>query len=309
MFPTVFEIFGEPVSSYFSLLLVGFALATMFAARRARATGLDREVMIDLGLYSLIWGVLGGRALHVIADGQFTNYVYSCIDPSKVAWQIAEEQCAAIPGIWDEAAQVCHAAERNCFAMFAFWQGGLAYYGGLIAALAFGLHFMRKERFPVGKGADFVACGIALGLFFGRMGCFFGGCCFGSPTDSVFGLSFPPNSPASEVQWREGTLPSMHHASLPVHPTQLYEALGCLALSAILFLVVEPRKRFDGQVMLVFLAAYSALRFGIEFLRADDRGAVLGLSTSQWISVAVTALVVVAWRRLARAGLPAAVPA
>lgn len=288
MHPTVVELFGEPVSSYFTLLLVGFALATFLTARRAGSMGLDREVMIDLGLYSLIWGVLGGRALHVLADGQLSNYVYSCLDPSKVVWHIPREQCASIPGVWDEAASVCHAVERNCFAAFAFWQGGLAYYGGLIAALAFGLWFMRKENFPVGKGADFVACGIALGLFFGRMGCFFGGCCFGSPTDSAFGLSFPPGSPASETQWREGLLRSVHQASLPVHPTQLYEAVACLALAAFLYLWVEPRKRFDGQVMLTFLGGYSVIRFAVEFLRADDRGAALGLSTSQWISVAAT---------------------
>jgi len=293
--PTIVELFGEPVSSYFSLLLVGFALATLLAARRARATGYDREVMIDLGLYSLIWGVLGGRVLHVLADGQLSNYVYSCLDPSKVAWHIPQDQCAAAEGLWDAAAGVCRATERNCFAVFAFWQGGLAYYGGLIAALAFGLHFLRKENFPVGKGADFVACGVALGLFFGRMGCFFGGCCFGSPTDSSFGMSFPAGSPASEAQWRLGQLDSIHHASLPVHPTQLYEAISCLVLAAILYFVVEPRKRFDGQVMLVFLAGYSAIRFAIEFLRADDRGGVAGISTSQWISVAATALVVAVW--------------
>ena len=67
MFPTIIEVFGEPLSSYFTLLLLGFALATFLAARRAEATGLDREVMIDVGLYSLIWGVIGG-ALFMVSD-------------------------------------------------------------------------------------------------------------------------------------------------------------------------------------------------------------------------------------------------
>ena len=120
MHPTVFVLFGEPVSSYFTLLLIGFALATWLCARRAEAMGLDREIMIDLGLYSLIWGVVGGRALHVIADGHFWNYVYSCVDPSKVNWRVTQEQCALVPGRWDEAAQVCHAIERNCLAAFEF---------------------------------------------------------------------------------------------------------------------------------------------------------------------------------------------
>lgn len=303
MHPTVVEILGEPVSSYFTLLLIGFGFATWFAARRAESMGFDREIMIDLGLYSLIWGVIGGRVLHVFADGQLHNYIYACLDPSRVVWQITQEECRVAEGVWDAAASVCHARERNCFAVLAFWQGGLAYYGGLIAALAFGIHFLRKEKFPVGKGVDFVGCGIALGLFFGRMGCFFGGCCFGAPTHSHLGLSFPPWSPASESQWREGLLERPSLPSLPVHPTQLYEAAGCLAIAGLLYFWVEPKKRFDGQVMLVFLAAYAALRFGLEFLRADDRGAVLGISTSQWISVVAVIAVAAVWKRVSR-GMP-----
>jgi phosphatidylglycerol:prolipoprotein diacylglycerol transferase len=296
VFPTIVELFGEPVSSYFTLLLVGFALATWLAARRTQAMGFDREIMIDLGLYSLIWGVIGGRILHVFADGHLSNYVYSCIDPSKVVWRITAAQCVEANGIWDTAASVCHASERNCFAALEFWRGGLAYYGGLIAALAFGLYFMKKERFPVGKGSDFVACGIALGLFFGRVGCFLGGCCFGAPHDGPLAVSFPRWSPASEEQWRLGLLADQSLPSLPVHPTQLYEAVGCLVIAACLYFYVEPRKRFDGQVMLVFLAAYAGLRFGLEFLRADERGALFGLATSQWISVVAVVLVAAAWR-------------
>lgn len=296
MFPTIIEVFGEPLSSYFTLLLLGFALATFLAARRAEATGLDREVMIDVGLYSLIWGVIGGRVLHVFADGHFWNYVYACVDPSKVVWRVTEAQCAEAEGAWDVAAGVCHASSRNCFAAFEFWRGGLAYYGGLIAALAFGLYFMKKERFPVGKGADFVASGIALGLFYGRMGCFLGGCCFGAPHAGHLGLSFPGWSPASEEQWRSGLLAAPSLPSLPVHPTQLYEAIGCLLIAGYLYFFVEPRKRFDGQVMLVFLAAYAGLRFMLEYLRADERGAWFGLATSQWISVFAVLAVMAVWR-------------
>lgn len=127
------------------------------------------------------------------------------------------------------------------------------------------------------------------------MGCFLGGCCFGAPHDGPLSVSFPAWSPASEAQWRSGLLahPSAH--SLPVHPAQLYEALGCLVLAGYLYFWREPRKRFDGQVMLETLAGYAVLRFGLEFLRADDRGALLGLSTSQWISVAAVLAVAATW--------------
>jgi len=139
---------------------------------------------------------------------------------------------------------------------------------------------------------------IPFGLFFGRLGCFFGGCCFGTVTDHPLGISFPAYSAASDKHLRDGLLASKALPSLPVHATQLYEAAGCLLLAAVLALYVHPRKRFDGQVMLCFLGGYAVLRFLIEIVRDDDRGAVLGLSTSQWIGVAILAGVAAAWLKL-----------
>lgn len=300
MYPTLIEVFGQPLPAYFTFLLLGFGLAIGLAQRQARRFGLDHDTAIDLGLYALVWGVLGGRVLHVLADGYFWDYVHLCTDPSQVAWQITEARCAQVEGLWDAAAQVCRPAERDCFAWAAFWRGGLAYYGGLLAAGAFGLYFLRKERFPVGKGIDLVGLVIPLGLFFGRLGCFFGGCCFGTTLEAgAFGaVRFPAWSAASESQWKRGLLFEPSEVSLPVHPTQLYEALGCLLIFAVGVLVLQPRKRFDGQMMLFFLGGYALLRFGLEWLRDDDRGALLGLSTSQWIGVAILGLVAWAWPRL-----------
>jgi phosphatidylglycerol:prolipoprotein diacylglycerol transferase len=74
----------------------------------------------------------------------------------------------------------------------------------------------------------------------------------------------------------------------------------------VLGLWLAPRKRFDGQVLLAFLALYAVLRFALEYLRDDDRGALLGLSTSQLIGVAILAGCVAVWARLARGRAPAA---
>ena len=299
MHPRLGEIFGQPLPAYFTMLVIGFGLATWLAARWAKRSGLDHDTMIDLGLFSLIWGVAGARILHVIADGYFWDYVHLCTDPAQVAWHITQAQCTQVEGLWDAEVGVCRPAARDCFAWAAFWRGGLAYYGGLIAAAAFGVWFLRRERFPVLKGVDFVGVGISLGLFWGRMGCFLGGCCFGQVTDDGFPLAvrFPPWSPASEAQWRAEQLDGPHLESLPVHPTQLYEAIGSLAIAAILFFWVHPRKRFDGQVMLAFLGLYAVLRFGLEYIRADDRGALLGLTTSQLIGVVVLGFVAFAWMK------------
>ena len=298
MRPILIELFGEPLPSYFAMLLLGFALAILVGVRWAKRAGYDHETMIDLGLYALIWGVVGSRLMHVVADGYLMDYVHLCTDPSRVAWPITQGQCFAVEGLWDADAAVCRPAARDCFAWAKFWQGGLTYYGGLIAASVFCIHFLKKEGFPVLKGVDIAGMTIPLGLIFGRLGCFLGGCCFGKAVgeDHLFGTRFPEGSPASETHWHAGLLDAPHLESLPVHPTQLYESLGCLAITAILMLVVQPRKRFDGQVMLVFLLLYAALRFVLEFLRDDARGEVLGLSTSQAVSIAMVALVIPLWR-------------
>jgi phosphatidylglycerol:prolipoprotein diacylglycerol transferase len=80
--------------------------------------------------------------------------------------------------------------------------------------------------------------------------------------------------------------------SHPVHPTQIYESAASLAIAAVCLLVVQPRKRYDGQVFGAFLALYAVARFLLEILRRDDRGGVLGLSTSQLIGLALVAAAV-----------------
>jgi phosphatidylglycerol:prolipoprotein diacylglycerol transferase len=300
--PTFGRVFGEPIPAYFALLALGFTLATWLCARWAKRAGLDHDVMIDVGLIAVLAGVAGARVLHVIADGYFWDYVHLCTDPSQVVWRtvVTQRECEDLEGAWDAAAGICRAAERDCFAWAQFWNGGLAYYGGLIAAGVACIWFLRRERFPIGKASDAAAAVIPIGLFFGRLGCFFGGCCFGVTSDHAFALSFPPFSAASEKQFRDGLLESKALASLPVHPAQLYEAAGCLAIAAVLGLWLAPRKRFDGQVLLAFLALYAVLRFGLEYLRDDDRGALLGLSTSQLIGVAILIGCAAVWGRLAR---------
>ncbi len=301
MRPNLFELFGEPVPAYFTLLLIGFGFATWLAARRARQSGRSADTLIDLGLFAVLWGVAGGRVLHVFADGFFWDYVHMCTDPSLVSWHIPPQECAEIPGaVWDAAAQRCHPTEADCFAWAKFWRGGLAYYGGLIGAAGFGLWFLKKERFPVLHGFDLAAMVIPLGLFFGRLGCFFGGCCFGR-VDHEHGLVFPAWSPASRAQWREGVLEHAFHPSHPVLPTQLYEAAGSLAIAAIAMLVIAPRKRFHGQVALFAFGAYAILRFLLEYVRADDRGEwIFGLTTSQLVSLGVFAILAWAWRAFPR---------
>lgn len=296
MHPSLGELFGEPIPAYFSLLMFGYAVAIYNVVRWAKRVGLNHASIIDAGLASILGGVLGGRLLHVFADGYFMDYVHLCTEPALVAWKITQAQCKSAEGLWDVAARVCHPIERDCLAWAKFYNGGLAYYGGLVGGTAAALWVLRRDGLPLLKVVDVTAMGVAMGLFFGRIGCFLAGCCYGVITDHPFGAVFPAWSAASEGQFREGLLSHPAMPSHPVHPTQLYEALGCLFISVALSQWAPRRQRFDGQTGLLFLLAYGALRFALEYLRADDRGLYGGLSTSQWISVAIAVAVFVLWR-------------
>jgi phosphatidylglycerol:prolipoprotein diacylglycerol transferase len=263
------------------LLLVGFTFATVVGALSSKRIGQNPDVFVDLGLSMLIAGVAGARILHVLADGYFWDYVHLCTDPARVAWKITQSQCTRAEGIWDTAAKLCHPAERDCLAALKFYNGGLAYYGGLIGGTASALWILHRDRMPLWKVMDVTFIGVAMGLFFGRIGCFLGGCCYGIITESPFGAVFPAWSAASEGQYREGLL---------AHPGML--------LSVGLSRWSPRRQRFDGQTTLLFLNGYALLRFVVEYLRADDRGGFGGLSTSQWISLVALGVSVPVWRGL-----------
>jgi phosphatidylglycerol:prolipoprotein diacylglycerol transferase len=287
MHPELFHVLGVGFPSYFVLLLSGFVFATTIGVLWARRIGEDPDVIVDLGLAMGLFGVIGARLLHVVADGYFWDYVHLCTHPSLVDWRISQAECAseAYRGVWDAAKGVCHPAESDCLAWAKFWAGGLTYYGGFLGASAAAWILLKRDRFPFWRAADMAGMVIPVGLAFGRMGCLLAGCCFGVRTACPLGMSFPPGSPASEFQWKAGWLSSQHAWSLPVHPTQIYESILCLLIGAFCLVYVHPRKRYDGQVFLAFVALYAVVRFMLEFLRSDDRGGFWGLSTSQIIGL------------------------
>ena len=283
-----------PLPSYFVLLLTGFLFATVMGAAWARRVGQNPDVIVDLGLAMLLAGVAGGRLLHVFADGHFWDYVHLCTDPSQVSWHVTRTQCLGeYKGYWDMAAGVCHPTTKNCFAWAEFYTGGFAYYGGFLLAAPVAWRLLKTDRFPFWKAADMAGMVVPIGLGFGRLGCLLAGCCFGAPASVPWALSFPPGSPASEAQSKAHLLPSIADSSLPVHPTQIYESGASFVLAALLILWFQGRKRYDGQVFVVFVAGYAVIRFLLEFMRDDERGGLLGLSTSQLIGIV---LVVGAYR-------------
>jgi len=299
--PTGVDGMGDLVlPSYFTMLAIGLALAIFLARRWGARQGLDPRLIVDFGIWMALWGIVGSRLLHVIADGYFWDYVHVCTDPSLVDWKVDARECAALQGAWDAAREVCHPIETNCWAWADVTAGGYAYYGGLIAAALFSVYFIRKHRLPGPKMLDMAGWTITLGLAWGRMGCFLASCCFGARTDCPLGVVFPSGSAASRKHWQEGLLDTYRVESLPVHPTQVYESLGSLIIAALVYFAMRPRKRFDGQVFAVAMVAYAVLRFLLEFIRRDDRGSLVGLSTSQLIAIGVVAACSWLWVHLGR---------
>ncbi len=307
--PELFNLFGVGFPAYFVLLVTGFLFATTAGVLWAKRIGQSPDVIVDLSLAMLLSGVAGSRILHVFADGYFWDYVHLCTDPSRVTWPLDAHTClsAAYGGVWDAAAHACHPGHRDCLAWAKFWAGGLTYYGGFIGAAVGAWFLLRRDKFPFWKAADMAGFAIPIGLAFGRMGCLLAGCCFGSVCNLPWALSFPARSPASDEQARDHLLASSHLPSLPVHPTQIYESLGSLGIAVVCLLWMHPRKRYDGQVFVLFLVLYAVVRFLLEVLRRDDRGGAFMLSTSQLIGLAMIGAAVVIHRL--RTGPRAAAPA
>ena len=311
LFTFEFELFGSnytlPFPSYFVLLIAGFLFATVMGAVWARRVGQDPDVIVDLGLATLLAGIVGSRLLHVIADGYFWDYVHLCTDPSKVEWHVSRAQCVEqYAGRWDMVRGLCRPMERDCLAWARFYAGGLTYYGGFIAASLVAYRMLRTDKFPFWKAADMAGMVVPVGIAFGRLGCLFAGCCFGKVTSGPWAMSFPGGSPASDAHYKLRLLPIPGLPSLPVHPTQIYEAALSLAIAAFLILYLHGRKRYDGQVFVLFIVSYAIGRFVLEFFRDDDRGGLLGLSTSQLLGIAFVVVAVRIHRHLSRP--PAAPP-
>jgi len=177
---------------------------------------------------------------------------------------------------------------------------GRAAYGGLLFAIVAAALYLRSAGQPLAPFFDRVAVGTGITFAFVRTGCFLAGCDYGLPTALPWGVRFPPGSLAALDHARRGFVPG-GAASLPVHPTQLYEAaLGAVgAATTGLILARSPRR--DGRAFAAFLIIYACGRFAIELLRGDqDRGHALGLSTAQWVSLAILAVVAIlalAWAR------------
>jgi phosphatidylglycerol:prolipoprotein diacylglycerol transferase len=269
--PVLFNVGGYGLHTYGVAIAVAFLVAIFVGTRTAARTGVDADKVRDLCFWLLVSSLVGARLLFIITN--IPDYVRLCREGG------------------------------DCWRALRVWEGGLVFYGGFFGALVAGVWYMRRVGLPFWRTADILAPSVALGHFFGRLGCWAAGCCWGAESSSRLAVTFPPDSLVFQDYVARGALEATAAHTPPVHPVQLYEAFGDLALFFALYLLGR-RKRWDGQVLVAYLIGYSVLRFVVEWFRGDvARKFVVGsLSTSQAIALGAAALggILWAWRSASR---------
>lgn len=227
------------------MLAIAYLTGIWLLRRKALREGLPDQKILDLCLYILASAILGAKLLLVLVE--WRRYLAHPADLVEVL------------------------------------RSGGVFYGGLIAATAVAIWYMRRHDLPAWRIADMGAPSIALGEAIGRWGCFAAGCCYGKESHGPLAVTFTDPFANEAV----GT-----PLNVPLHPIQIY-----LSASAFLiFLVLQwayRRKTFDGEVFWLYVLLYAITRGILETWRGDlVRGFVIPgiLSTSQFIGLLTAAL-------------------
>jgi phosphatidylglycerol:prolipoprotein diacylglycerol transferase len=269
-----------PLHSYGLLIASAFMIGIWLAQREARRRGQDPERIADLSFWILVAALVGSRVYFILVN--WGDY----FGPGRA---LVSTPLGRIPRL------------------LAVWEGGLVFYGGFIGAALTAWGYLRRHRMAFLPHADTLIPSVAFGHFLGRLGCFGAGCCWGEVAHGhlPWAARFPPASLAYQTfasrPHPEAFLAADRLTTLPLHPVQLYEAFGELALFLVLVFVVRPRKRFHGQVLATWLILYAVLRTTVELFRGDvERGVVAGLGVGQWTSLAILAVGAAVWARAPR---------
>jgi phosphatidylglycerol:prolipoprotein diacylglycerol transferase len=223
MHPILFEYGSLKLYTYGFFLALAFLSAIYIGGREARRLGLSVEKFYDLCFWAVVGALVGSRLLYILLDMRpFLEH------PLKI---------------------------------FALWEGGLVFHGGVVLALAAAIYYIRRHHLPWRPTLDSLALGLPVGQFFGRIGCFMAGCCYGAPSSLPWAVTF--TNPQTLCPLR-----------VPVHPAQLYEAFLSLGVVFGALNFLKTRKSYDGQLLLAYFCLAGAVRFLVEFFRSplDYRG-------------------------------------
>ena len=269
MHPDLISLGFLHLKTYGAFMALGFLAAWQVVAWLCRRMGRDPEPCTNLIMWMMVSGVVGSRIAYVIEHWQKEFVAHP-------------EQIIRVD------------------------QGGLMFYGGLILAIGVFLLWCRVKKERILPLADMLTTVIPLGHAFGRIGCFFYGCCYGRLSEAACAVRFPRGSPAWYEQLNAGLVDASAQSSLPVLPTQFFEAAAVATLFVVLLLTyLRFWKRRPGFTTGIYLIGYALIRFGMEVLRGDPRAAIGPFSIGQTISLALllagAAFAATAFRRPAAA--------
>lgn len=253
-----FSIGDLPVYWYGILIALGFILAILYVSRRAKEFGVDADRMLDVILGGAIGGIVGARAYYVILQ-------------------------------WDYYGQ-------NLSQIFNTRSGGMAIYGGLIGGVLIGLLMCKIRRVKFMPALDLVVGGFLIGQGIGRWGNFVNIEAFGANTSLPWGMS--SSVITDYLTQHEAELEAIGmdiDPNMPVHPTFLYESLWCLLGFAFIAWYTRRRK-FDGELTLLYMMWYGAGRAVIEGLRTDSLMIPgTSLRASQVLAAAMVVVAAIIW--------------
>ena len=226
------HVLGKDIPTYGLCMAVGVGFAVLLSLYTHKLRGLNLNDVLTCAIYAIVGGLVGAKLLYLVVE---------------------------LPNLIENPKSILGAL-----------MGGFVFYGGLIGGVIGGFLYTHRHGIPFFDMADVYMPSVALGHAFGRLGCFFAGCCYGRACDSPLSVIYPEG----------GIAP----AGIPLLPTQLFEAIFVLLLAGVLLLILRYAKK-PGRPMAWYLILYGIWRFFIEFFREDPRGAVGALSTSQFISL------------------------
>ena len=227
-------IFGFDIAYYGMIIGAGILAGIFIAAWEAKRTGQKPDDYYDLAIYAVIFSIIGARIYYVV-----------------FSWDMYKD---------------------NLLSIFNIRQGGLAIYGGVIAAVITVTVFAKIKHLSAPLLMDTAGLGLVAGQMIGRWGNFFNREAFGEYTDWLLAMRLPVDAVrGSDITglMREHMETVEGVSYIQVHPTFLYESLWCL-LIFILMLLYRRHKKFNGEVFLLYLAGYGFGRFWIERLRTDQ---------------------------------------
>ena len=252
-----FSIGPLPIYMYGICIVIGVAVATWVATIEAKRVGHNPDIYLDFLFYALIFGLIGARIYYVVFR-------------------------------WDD-------YKDNLWNIFALREGGLAIYGGVIAALITAVIYTRVKKLAFWPFVDVCAPSLVLGQAIGRWGNFFNREVFGHYTNSLFAMRYlvdqVNDKPASVM---DHVVQAYGAQYIQVQPTFLYESAWNLLVFVLLVIYSRHKKR-DGEIILLYLFGYGLGRFFIEGMRTDQLFLLrTGIPVSQLLSAALVVFSVVA---------------